>query len=152
MNRNVTAVVCSIIILAAGGCDETSPAGLPMVTMKIGNQFFQLEVARTFAEQEKGLMERDSMPEDHGMIFVFATEHVQEFWMKNTRFPLDIIFLDSAGKVVSVHSMQAYDTTHNTSSNVPARYAIEIRQGAAAASGVKIGAVLQVPRAAQGGH
>lgn len=142
-----------IILLTAflGGCGEDSPAGMPVVKMKIGNQTFNLEVARTEAQQEKGLMKRDSMEADHGMIFVFGEQVVRSFWMKNTRFPLDILFLDSGGKIVSIHQMRAYDET-NTSSDLPAQYAIELNKGAAAASGVKVGDVLQIPKAARAGE
>ena len=144
MRRNVAALFCLVLILALGGCDEPSPAGLPMAKIKIGTQIFQIEVARTDAQQEKGLMERDSMPDDHGMIFIFPAEHLQSFWMKNTRFPLDIVFLDGSGKVVSIRSMKAYDITP-TSSDAPAQYAIEIQKGAASACGVKIGDAVTIP-------
>ena len=144
-------LLSSILLLAAflgaAGCEQ-SPASPPMVKMKIGSQVFNLEVARTEAQQEKGLMKRDSMEPDHGMIFVFPQQLVRAFWMKNTRFPLDILFLDSGGRVVSIHQMRAYDET-NTSSDLPARYAIELNQGAAAATGVKAGDVLQIPSAAR---
>lgn len=112
--------------------------------MQIGNRAFILEVARTDAEQEKGLMKRDSMPEDHGMIFPLPKEQVQVFWMKDTRFPLDILFLNGAGKIVSIHQMEAYDEK-DTSSDYPARYAIELNKDVAAKTGVKVGEVLDIP-------
>lgn len=139
----LTNIVILAGLLLAGGCEQ-SPAGLPVVKMKIGDRVFHLEVARTESQQEKGLMKRDALDPDHGMIFVFPEELVRSFWMKDTRFPLDILFLDSAGRVVSVHQMRAYDQ-HNTSSDLPARYAIELSKGAAEAAGVKAGDVLQIP-------
>jgi uncharacterized membrane protein (UPF0127 family) len=137
------------LLLSALGCDH-SPAGLPMVTMRLGNKSFQLEVAATEPAQETGLMKRDSMPEDHGMIFVFKDEKVLAFWMKNTRFPLDIIYIDSQGKVVSIRRMQPYDL-NTTSSIYPAKYAIELNAGAAENAGVKVGDALNIPPAARGG-
>lgn len=136
------------LLFLAGGCEQQSKSALPTTKMQIGNRTFVLEVARTPAQQEKGLMERDSMPADHGMIFTFPEEQVLSFWMKNTRFPLDIIFCDSKGKVVSIHQMKAYDLT-NTSSNYPARYAIELNKDAASGTGVKVGDVLNIPSAAR---
>ena len=133
--------------LCAAGCEQ-SPAGLSVVKMTIAKKTYNLEVARTETEQEKGLMKRDSMPQDHGMIFVFPDEQMRSFWMKNTRFPLDILFLSSAGKVVSIHQMRAYDES-STSSDLPAQYAIELNKGQADASGVRVGDVLDIPAGAR---
>jgi uncharacterized protein len=130
------------------GCESapaTAPAKtLPTCTMTIGSKSYELEMARTSDEQETGLMKRDSMPENHGMIFIFDAERLQQFWMKDTRFPLDIIFLDHAGRVVSVSTMQAYDL-NNTSSVEPAQYAIELNVGQAKAAGVERGNTLKIP-------
>jgi uncharacterized membrane protein (UPF0127 family) len=136
-------LACSALLV--GGCEEQSPDSLPTVTMQIGSRAFTLEVARTEAEQQKGLMKRDSMPDDHGMIFPMHREEMQGFWMKDTRIPLDILFLDNHGKVVSIHQMEAYDEKNTTSSDFPARYAIELNKGVAAKTGVKVGDVLDIP-------
>lgn len=126
-----------------GGC-ESSPAGLPMTSMQIGGETFHIEIAATDSSMERGLMKRDSMPEDHGMIFIFPDEAVRAFWMKNTRFPLDILFLDRHGVIVSIHQMEPYDE-RETSSDAPAKYAIELNRGAAAAAGVKVGDIVKFP-------
>src|SRR2546421_8067051 len=108
--RTMESLIPFVLALAAcaAGCDQ-SPSGLATVKMSIGKNTYTLEVADTVASQERGLMERDSMPANHGMIFVFPRERMREFWMKNTRFPLDIIFLDAAGHIVSVAQMKPYD-------------------------------------------
>src|SRR5204862_1989429 len=103
-----------------------------------------LEVADSEATRRKGLMQRDSMPDDHGMIFVFNREAPLSFWMLNTRFPLDIVYLDSAGKVVSVKQMKPYDKT-GVPSDGDAQYAIELNAGTAARVGVKAGGTLTLP-------
>jgi hypothetical protein len=138
------------ILFATGGCDSSSPAGLPTVKMQIGSRSFVIEVARTSAQQEKGLMQRDSMPPDHGMIFIFPDDQLRQFWMRNTRIPLDILFLDVTGRIVSIHQMKPYDESQ-TSSDFPARYAIELNQGSAATTGVRVGDQLQVPESARSG-
>jgi len=138
----------SLFLLAAfllGGCNDGKPAGLPTASMRLGNQTYTLEIARSGLEQEKGLMFRDVLPQGHGMIFPFDEQKVLGFWMANVRFPLDVIFLDASGKVVSIHQMKAYDKS-TTSSDVPAKYAIELPKDAAAAAGVKMGDVLPLPR------
>ena len=117
---------------------------LPIVTVRIGDRDFTLEVADTDPARQKGLMQRDSMPADHGMLFVFPDEQPRSFWMKNTRFPLDIIFLDASGRVDSVKQMRAYDLS-STPSDGPAKYAIELNLGKAAEAGVKKDQVITIP-------
>ncbi len=76
---------------------------LPTTTMKLGSKQFTLEIANSEETRETGLMYRDSMPADHGMIFVFQSPQFVNFYMKNTRIPLDIVFVDPNGVVVSVN-------------------------------------------------
>jgi uncharacterized membrane protein (UPF0127 family) len=137
--------------LSLVGC-ENSPTTAPYKTlptckMTIGSKTYELEMARTSDEQETGLMKRDTMPEDHGMIFIFQADRLQQFWMKDTRIPLDIIFVDHSGRVVSVSTMQPYDL-NTTSSIEPAQYAIELNAGQAKAAGVEKGNTLKIPDAA----
>jgi uncharacterized membrane protein (UPF0127 family) len=156
------AAVATLLLLFGGsvgglGCErsnssQTQPStgaqSLPAVKMKIGDRTFDLEVARTSDQQATGLMKRDSMPQDHGMIFVFAEERLLEFWMKDTRIPLDIIYLDANGKVVSVAQMRPYDLT-TISSEVAAQYAIELNAGMVKQAGIKSGQVLDIPASAR---
>ena len=149
--------------LAFIGCDRDNPSqtqpttnssgggaqSLPAVKMKIGDRTFDLEVAKTSDQQAIGLMKRDSMPENRGMIFVFQDEHMLEFWMKDTRIPLDIMYLDGNGKVVSVSTMRPYDLS-TVSSEVPAQYAIELNAGMVKRLGIKTGDVLDIPASARG--
>lgn len=152
MTRTSPRILLLLFLIAPLGCDQsnvsTQPAELPTVKMKIGSRTFELEVARTSEQQETGLMKRDSMPADHGMIFVFSRPEVQSFWMKDTRIPLDILFLDGGGTIVSGGTMKPYDL-NSTSSMVPAQYAIELNAGAVKDAGVKVGDRLTVPAGAQ---
>ncbi|MGB7160632.1 MAG: DUF192 domain-containing protein [Tepidisphaeraceae bacterium] len=138
-----------IVLLAAGCAEPGSTSGLAVVPMRIGSETFQLEVANTGAARERGLMQRDAMPADHGMIFVFDEPRELSFWMKNTRIPLDILYLDETGQVVSIHQMKPYDTKTKTVSARPSKYAIELNVGRSAAAGVKVGDVLEIPASAR---
>jgi len=117
-----------------------------MTAMQVGSRTYQVEIAADDASRDHGLMERDSMDSDHGMIFVFPDCEKRSFYMHHTRFPLDIIFADDRDKVVSVHTMKAYDEGLTWSAG-PAKYAVELNVGEAAACGVKPGDTLQIPPA-----
>jgi len=151
MNRSksIILVIAMLGLCAQIGCrntSATSPSGLPITSMQIGSKTYQLEVAADDASRDHGLMERDSMDRDHGMIFVFPVAAEQSFWMHHTRFPLDILFVDEHDKIVSIHTMKAYDES-STYSNGPSKYAIELSAGEASAAGVKQGDELQIPTA-----
>lgn len=138
-----------LIVLATGCAERGSTRGLATVDMRIGSQNYTLEVANTAATRQRGLMERNSMPADRGMIFVFEEEQPLSFWMKNTRFPLEILYLDAGGQVVSIHEMKPYDTRTNYRSARPAKYAIELNVGQVKKAGVKVGDVLKIPASAR---
>jgi len=76
---------------------------LPLTaTLEIGKELIELEVAKTPEQQEIGLMNRRSLADNRGMVFVFEPPRIALFWMKNTLIPLDMIFLAN-GKIVSLH-------------------------------------------------
>lgn len=130
------------------GCNRYSPpTGLPTVQIKLGTKTYTVEIAANDTDRQRGLMQRDSMPAEWGMIFVFPDEEMRGFWMKNTRIALDIIYVAGDGKVVSIHQMKPYDL-NSTSSKGPAKYAIELNEGEAAKAGLKEGDVLVIPAAA----
>ena len=140
----IHATILTALLLLAGCKNPQAPSGLATVPMQLGNRQFTLEVADRTDTRSFGLMRRDSMPADHGMIFVFGEEEPRGFWMKNCRIPLDIVFIDHTGKVVSVKQMKAYDL-NTTPSDGPAQYAIELNLGAASAAGITPGMSLTLP-------
>ena len=78
---------------------------MPKVCIKIHSGKvlqFEVEVAKTMAEREKGLMYRDYLKGGHGMFFIFEKPEVVNFWMKHTRIPLEIIFIDENLKIVHI--------------------------------------------------
>ena len=138
-------VLLLITALWITGCDsESRPAPLPTTKMQLGSANFDIEIANQDKTREHGLMQRDSMPMNHGMIFVFPAERPQAFWMKNTRIPLDIVYIDRDGKVVSIKQMKAYDLS-TTPSDYPVKYAIELNLGVASQAGVKVGDHVDIP-------
>ncbi len=94
-----------------------------------GQAEFSVEIAQTIPERALGLMNRDALPRGAGMLFVFEDEAPRAFWMKNTRIPLDILYFDGTGRLVSVSKeAQPFDLTPLPSSG-PAQYVLEINGG-----------------------
>lgn len=133
-----------LALLASCRNGNTPAADAGLVQMQVGKETFKLEVARTEAEVQMGLMFRESMPQDHGMIFVFSSPQARSFWMKNTKIPLDIVFLNAEGRIVSIHPLEPLNE-QSVWSDAPAQYAIELNRGSAARAGIKAGDKLEIP-------
>lgn len=110
----------------------------PKVALHAGAQTFQVEVARTPAQRELGLMERSRLDDDAGMLFVFENKARHCFWMKNTLIPLSIAFLADDGRIVNIADMQPQALDLHCS-RVPVRHALEVMQGGFSRNGIKAG-------------
>lgn len=114
--------------------------------VQIADQIIQLEVAETQAQQSMGLMYRDSLPDDRGMLFPFNPPRNVTFWMKNVRINLDMIFLRN-GQVKDVASNVPPCTTDPCPTYGPSTavdHVIELRGGRATELGIKVGDRLQI--------
>ncbi len=100
---------------------------------------FYLELAVTEDEQATGLMYREEMLPDWGMLFIYEEEQELSFWMKNTFIELDMIFIDAAGEVVGVIDRAEPLSTQPRSVNRPARYVLEVLGGLAEEQGIEPG-------------
>ena len=98
-----------------------------------------VELARTDAEREHGLMGRRALDEEAGMLFLFEASEVRAFWMKNTLIPLDMLFIDDGGRVAGIVREAEPLTLTPRTPGVPARYVLEVRGGWAARHGVAPG-------------
>lgn len=88
-----------------------------------------IEIADNDYETQTGMMYRDSMEDNQGMLFVFEDADYHSFYMKNTRIPLDIIYIDSDKEIVSISkNAQPYDET-SLPSNAPAQFVLEVNAG-----------------------
>lgn len=116
--------------------------------VELAGKRYAVEVADDDAERARGLMFRDSMPAEQGMLFIHETEEPQAYWMKNTRIPLDILYFDSAKRLVSqqrdVPACTLGDGCPPYPSDAPARYVLELNAGQAEAMGLKDGAELKL--------
>lgn len=138
-------LLCAVALCATTFVLNTAFADDTTVTLK-GHRF-DVEQANDPASQERGLMFRDSMPADHGMIFNFSDEQPRIFWMKNCRMPLDILYFDQKYKLVSMQQRVPAcrsDPCPQYPSEGPARYVLELNAGTAEKLGVKPGDPLTV--------
>jgi len=90
-----------------------------------------IEIADTDYKREFGLMHRDSMEEHQGMLFIFPHNFPRSFYMKNTYIPLDLIFIDSDNKIVSFRENAIPLDESSLTSEVPAKYVLEVNAGLA---------------------
>jgi hypothetical protein len=104
-----------------------------------GTRKFMVELARTAEETQRGLMFRQYMPEDRGMLFDFREERLVTMWMRNTYIPLDMLFIRSDGTVHHIHERAEPMNESIIESRGPVRYVLEINAGVAAKLGLKAG-------------
>lgn len=104
---------------------------------------FQIEVVDTEAERAQGLMFRETLPKDHGMLFVYDRADQIAFWMKNTPLPLDIIFINRQGVVCSIADNTTPYSLDHIPSGCAAQTVLEVNAGEAAAQGIRLGAAVR---------
>ena len=133
-------VVIGIVLLRPdlGGA---TPATLPLeVRLASGKtHVLMVEIARSNAEREHGLMGRTSLAPDAGMLFDFGAPRLVTMWMHDTPLPLDMIFADEQGRVVRIAANTTPFSEALISSGVPVLYVVEIAGGRAAEIGIAVG-------------
>lgn len=127
-----------------GGTEQRNPT-LPMVELQAGIHLIRAEVAANQTTRARGLMFRESLAANHGMLFVFEQPSRQCFWMRNTRIPLTIAFLDDGGRIVNTADMKPMSEESHCSAR-PVRFALEMEQGWFAKKGIKDGDRLAGPK------
>lgn len=150
--RFVLFAVAGSVLPAGAGLAQTVPRApsFPRSELTIHGQDgrvhrFQVEVADTDERRAWGLMHRDSMPPDHGMIFDFKRDQPVAMWMRNTRIPLDMLFIDREGRVVKIHARAVPFDETSIHSDLPVRGVLELNGGTAARLGLKPGDVVRHP-------
>jgi uncharacterized protein len=130
------ALTMGLLLAPLCGCASDAT---PWVEFK--GERFKVEVVDDDATRARGLMFRDSLDADRGMLFVFEREQPLAFWMKNTKIPLDIIYFDDERRMVSVASAPPCTTPQcpNYPSDAPARYTLELKAGSVKRLGARRG-------------
>ena len=138
-----TAVLVVSLLTACRGADSGAPGSAPsasptfrhgtaIIETDAGAVMVQIEVADSPELQQRGLMGRDSLEDDAGMVFLFFADTTSGFWMKDTLIPLSIAFFDRSGVILKILDMEPCETNMCSSYNpgVSYRGALEVNQGA----------------------
>lgn len=137
----------AFLFVLIAGCEESIPDPVPAdawLPLKVGQVEIKAQLAVTNREQQKGLMYRESLPENSGMLFPYKAPQQLSFWMLNTPLPLDIGFFDGKGVLREVHRLMPFDVTPVRSKYDDLRYALEMEQGWFSANGIKQGQSLDL--------
>jgi len=124
-------------------CDG-APKRNKVLPINVAGIELEVEVATTFEEHILGLMYRDKLEENDGMLFVFPREKVLSFWMKDTRIPLSIAFIKADGRIIQIESMKPYSLDTHVSKE-KAKYALEMNEGWFRIHNVREGDTVKMP-------
>jgi uncharacterized protein len=134
------------LLLLQGSANAQQPSKFPVVSLNAGIHVIKAEVAARDAERQQGLMYREKMGPNEGMVFLFGEPAGVCMWMKNTLIPLSVAFLDDNGKIVNIEDMQPHSTESHCARK-PVRYALEMNQGWFKQKNIKPGMAIEgLPR------
>jgi uncharacterized protein len=131
-------VLCHAV-QAQADCPPAAPLPEVRVSINDGAAQFTVEIADTEAARRAGLMCRESLPADRGMLFVYPAPREARMWMQNMRLPLDMLFIDAEGRIVKIASHVAPGATSRIHSGQPVTAVLELPAGTADRHGIRIG-------------
>lgn len=146
-----TMILMTALLTFPAGCDQADPMVDEILRVSIGGRSFDLELAMSDATRVKGLSDRESIPTDGGMLFVFPQARPLSFVMRRCLVPIDIIYLDPAGRIVRTYAMQVepYDTPESRlrryDSGNTAQFAIELAGGTLDSLNLSLGQKIDLP-------
>ncbi len=136
-------------LLAAFGCpaqpaaNEEFPRSALQIHASSGLNWFNIRIADTLPHQELGLMFVTHLPSDEGMLFPQASPRIVSMWMKNTLIPLDMLFIDSHGKIVCLLANARPESLDILSCDKPVKAVLEIGGGESQRRGIKVGDMVE---------
>jgi uncharacterized membrane protein (UPF0127 family) len=137
----------AVLCLLVAGLHAKEPVleDLTIVTADGKSVLFHVEIARTEAQMRRGLMFRDAMPEDQGMLFIYIPERPAAMWMKNTILSLDMLFIGADGTIINIAENTVPFSLESITSAGPVRAVLELNAGQAAQHGITAGAKVSHP-------
>lgn len=136
--RSLCALVVALYAAAPAHGQPSPQPTLPTVKLTAGIHLITAEVADTEPTRVRGLMFRESLAPNHGMLFVFDEKAIHCMWMRNTLIPLSVAFIDDAGAIVNVADMAPRTETSHCAQR-PVRFALEMERGWFAKRGLGAG-------------
>lgn len=128
--KKIFVSLSALLLIGSAAGVQAQNAQFSATELNAGMHLIKAEVAVTNPQREQGLMFRDKMAANAGMVFVFDQPATQCMWMKNTLIPLSVAFIDASGKIVNIEDMQAQTLdSHCSSKGTPVRYALEMNLG-----------------------
>ncbi|HEX4200771.1 MAG TPA: DUF192 domain-containing protein [Chthoniobacterales bacterium] len=118
-----------LFVLAACSDAQNGAFGLRTVDLNVGGTPLKVEVADTQESLSNGLMYRSALPDGQGMLFILGPARQASFWMKNTKIPLSIGYIDGNAILREEHDMQPFDERTIRSASNEICYALEVNQG-----------------------
>jgi uncharacterized membrane protein (UPF0127 family) len=130
MQRVARPVLGLVLFVLAACSDARSGAfGLRTVDLNVGGTSLKVEVADTQESLANGLMYRSALPDGQGMLFILGPPQQASFWMKNTKIPLSIGYINGNAILLEEHDMQPFDERTIRSASTEVCYAVEVNQG-----------------------
>lgn len=99
-------LISFLLFLFIVGCNSSAPGEGNTRTIEVGSHTIQVEIADSEEEWELGLSYRDTLAEDHGMLFIFPDENRREFWMRGCNFDIDLAYIESNGTISEIITME----------------------------------------------
>jgi uncharacterized membrane protein (UPF0127 family) len=151
LNRSIKLIIfCSLALLITALASKSLDDKNYNVKLQIINNQngvvndFLVKIAKTDKERERGLMWVKKLPQNYGMIFEFTNEQLVYMWMKNTKIPLDMIFINQEGKIVHIKHQTQPESLEIISSINPAVKVLEINGGLADKLGIEVGDAVKI--------
>lgn len=139
-------MLAAVFATATPSANSQQAVKFPVISLNAGIHVIKAEVAAREAERQQGLMYREKMGPNEGMVFLFNAPAGVCMWMKNTPIPLSVAFIDDSGKIVNIEDMQP-QTTESHCAKKPVRYALEMNRGWFKQKNIKPGTVIEgLPR------
>jgi uncharacterized membrane protein (UPF0127 family) len=140
ISRSLLAPLAAIALMLSAAPSLTQQ-NFKVVQLTAGMHVIQAELAANETDRQQGLMFREKMGPNEGMVFVFDAPATVCMWMKNTLLPLSVAFIDGSGKIVNIEDMQPQSTQSHCAKK-PVLYALEMNQGWFKQKNIKPGATI----------